>query len=285
LASSLRSTLYKIVEIAEARFEQLVNINWATVLRCPWIANYRVLPKLFVKIEQLLVELFKAIATATDRASVPLKPGHADDKISSFVEASKELTKNIGRSLGFEFNAYKALQAKRTETKLELAPVQLSDGPTSTADKIINFLKPTIGPDKSDEKREDKKPGFKQYSLQVVTADVLGAGTDANVFCMIVGSKARTGKIELGEDESNSRFEHGSVDTFTIDVESDLGEVKELVLGHDNKGGGSDWIVKEARLADLGTQSVYSFACNNTTIGGTFAKKEKLQVSFVPEKQ
>jgi len=136
---------------------------------------------------------------------------------------------------------------------------------------------------KKEEKKDEKQTlgkGFKRYTLDIVTADKLGAGTDANVYVAIVGTKARTVHIPLAEDESNSRFEQGQLDSFSIDVEGDFGDVLEIVLGHDNKGGGSDWNVKEARLADLSTQNVYSFSCD-TVIGGL---ARKCEFSFKPDK-
>jgi len=136
---------------------------------------------------------------------------------------------------------------------------------------------------KKDEKKDEKPKlgkGFKQYTLDLVTADKLGAGTDANVYVVIIGSKAKTVHVPLAEDSSNSRFEQGQLDCFSIDVEGDVGEILELTLGHDNKGGGSDWNVKEARLADLSTQNVYSFSCD-TVIGGL---THKCEFTFKPDK-
>jgi len=114
-----------------------------------------------------------------------------------------------------------------------------------------------------------------------VTSKKVGSGTDANVYCQLIGTKGKTGKILLGDDASNSRFEQGSTDSFNLDVEGDVGEIVELVLGHDNKGGGSDWNVQEARLADTITQNVYSFTCD-AWLGGAFGKP--LERNFKPDK-
>jgi len=288
LTSALRSIMFKILEIGEARFEQLVDINWATILRNPWIGNYRLLPKLFDKIEQLVADLLKAIGAAAGKAAIPIKEPKKDDKADAFVSATQELIKNIGTAIDFEFCAQKSFQASQHQPALELAPVVVQDEEPTAANKILNFLSnpSSIISDKPEEKKDEasKKKGFKQYTLDLITADKIGAGTDADVYCILIGTKARTGRIELGEDETNSRFEQGQVDTFNIDVEEDLGDIKELVLGHDNKGGGSDWNVKEACLSDLATQSVLNFTCD-TVIGGAFLKAEDCHATFHPDKE
>jgi len=226
---------------------------------------------------------------ASDSAPLPAEKS-ADKFADSFVAASEELAKHIGKSIGFSFGAIKAYEISSNNSGVvSLAAPVVEEVPPeeeSAGDKLLNFIS---NPSSIIDKKEDKpavtappKPkGFKQYTLDLVTADTLGAGTDANVYCVLIGTIGRTGTVLLGEDETNSRFEQGCVDSFTIDVDADIGDVKELILGHDNKGGGSDWKVKEARLADLSNQNVLYFPCD-TVIGG-FARK--CEYSFTPEKQ
>lgn len=50
------------------------------------------------------------------------------------------------------------------------------------------------------------------YKVSVITGDVYGAGTDANVFLTIYGDLGDTGERKLGKSETNSnKFERGSV--------------------------------------------------------------------------
>jgi len=156
-------------------------------------------------------------------------------------------------------------------------------------DAVLGFLSnpssilPDFGDEKPDEEGTKKRlppKGFKQYTLDIITADKLGAGTDANVYAVIIGSKGQTSKITFPEDKSNSRFEQGCTDSFTVEVEGDVGDILELVLGHDNKGGGSDWNLSEARLADIASQNVYTFHCD-TVLGGLGRKCEG---TFKPDK-
>lgn len=50
------------------------------------------------------------------------------------------------------------------------------------------------------------------YNVSVMTGDVNGAGTDANVFLTIYGDLGDTGERKLSKSETNSnKFERGSV--------------------------------------------------------------------------
>lgn len=50
------------------------------------------------------------------------------------------------------------------------------------------------------------------YKVSVMTGDVYGAGTDANVFLTIYGDLGDTGERKLSKSETNSnKFERGSV--------------------------------------------------------------------------
>lgn len=50
------------------------------------------------------------------------------------------------------------------------------------------------------------------YNVSVITGDVYGAGTDANVFLTIYGDLGDTGERKLSKSETNrNKFERGSV--------------------------------------------------------------------------
>ena len=50
------------------------------------------------------------------------------------------------------------------------------------------------------------------YKVSVMTGDVYGAGTDANVFLTIYGDQGDTGERKLSKSETNSnKFERGCV--------------------------------------------------------------------------
>lgn len=50
------------------------------------------------------------------------------------------------------------------------------------------------------------------YKVSVMTGDVYGAGTDANVFLTVYGDQGDTGERKLRKSETNgNKFERGSV--------------------------------------------------------------------------
>ena len=57
----------------------------------------------------------------------------------------------------------------------------------------MSFLAEEIPTDNDDE--DDDDDGFRQYLVHVITGDVMGAGTDADVFIIFIGSQNKSGKL------------------------------------------------------------------------------------------
>ena len=56
-----------------------------------------------------------------------------------------------------------------------------------------------------------------------------GAGTDANVFIKIFGSKGDTGKLKLmSAENSKNKFEAGRIDNFKLES-TDIGKVSHII--------------------------------------------------------
>ncbi|XP_075875519.1 lipoxygenase homology domain-containing protein 1 [Nelusetta ayraudi] len=99
-------------------------------------------------------------------------------------------------------------------------------------------------------------PKFNKYVVSVFTADVKGSGTDADVFINIFGELGDTGERLLDNNKNN--FEKGTEDKFTIDSPN-LGKVRKITLGHNNKGSSAGWFVDKVIVDDLGNKTVYEF--------------------------
>ena len=70
------------------------------------------------------------------------------------------------------------------------------------------------------------------YNVSVKTGDNLNAGTDANVYLKIFGSKCVTENIQLKNSDSTfNKFERGRVDLFNIENE-EIGNVIVLFNFH-----------------------------------------------------
>eukprot|EP00736_Rhodelphis_marinus_P000918 Rmarinus@m.27357 len=85
-----------------------------------------------------------------------------------------------------------------------------------------------------------------EYQVHVITGDVSGAGTDANVFLIIFGENGDSGTRQLSKKGKNL-FERGQTDDFVIKA-IDLGELSKVRVWHDNGMFGSSWYLDEIRI-------------------------------------
>jgi PLAT/LH2 domain len=78
-----------------------------------------------------------------------------------------------------------------------------------------------------------------RYSITIKTSDVDSAGTDANVWLMLIGANGQTRPVMLTQSGVNN-FERGREDHFDFE-EADVGPLERLVIGHDSAGEKSGW--------------------------------------------
>uniref|UniRef100_A0A8D3BN03 Lipoxygenase homology domains 1b n=1 Tax=Scophthalmus maximus TaxID=52904 RepID=A0A8D3BN03_SCOMX len=102
-------------------------------------------------------------------------------------------------------------------------------------------------------------PKYNKYVVSVFTADVKGSGTDADVFINIFGEFGDTGERRLDNDKNN--FEKGTEDKFTIEAPN-LGKVRKITIGHNNKGSSAGWFLDKVVVDDMGNKIVYEFPVN-----------------------
>ncbi|CAL8249227.1 unnamed protein product [Merluccius merluccius] len=102
-------------------------------------------------------------------------------------------------------------------------------------------------------------PKYNKYVVSVFTTDIKGSGTDADVFINIFGEFGDTGERRLDNDKNN--FEKGTEDKFTIEAPN-LGKVRKITIGHNNKGSSAGWSVDKVSLDDLGNKTLYDFPVN-----------------------
>ncbi|KAM6034199.1 lipoxygenase homology domain-containing protein 1 [Chlamydotis macqueenii] len=99
-------------------------------------------------------------------------------------------------------------------------------------------------------------PKINKYVVRVFTGEVSGSGTDADVFINIFGDKGDTGVRKLDNDKDN--FEKGAEDKFTLDAPN-LGRLRKINIGHNNKGGSAGWFLEKVIIEDIGNKCVYQF--------------------------
>ncbi|KAL5009405.1 hypothetical protein ScPMuIL_014986 [Solemya velum] len=83
------------------------------------------------------------------------------------------------------------------------------------------------------------------YNIEVHTGTKKYAGTDANVFIKMCGSKGTTKKIGLDDEKNN--FERDMWDRFDREA-LDVGPLEKIIIGHDNFGPGAGWFLDKVKV-------------------------------------
>jgi len=115
------------------------------------------------------------------------------------------------------------------------------------------------------------------YRITTITGHESGAGTDANVWMTLIGVQGKLEKVKLDNDSNN--FETGKVDVFKAEC-LDLGDLKQVIIGHDNSGLGPDWLLDKVYVADHDTGQRWVFPCNKWI--GSGKDDGKLERTLLP---
>ncbi|XP_035999806.1 lipoxygenase homology domain-containing protein 1 isoform X2 [Fundulus heteroclitus] len=99
------------------------------------------------------------------------------------------------------------------------------------------------------------------YEVCVFTGDMMGAGTDANVYINIYGENGDTGERSLSNSDNLNKFERGQEDVFIVTA-IDLGTLKKLRIRHDNTHPYSAWYLDRVEIVDTKEDITYYFPCN-----------------------
>ena len=102
-----------------------------------------------------------------------------------------------------------------------------------------------------------------KYNVFVHTSDKFGAGTDANVFCMLFGEYGDTGERPLSKSSTNkNKFERKKVDEFVFEAVT-LRQLNKIRIGHDGKGAGAGWHLDKVVVREEGKpKTEMVFPCN-----------------------
>jgi len=101
---------------------------------------------------------------------------------------------------------------------------------------------------------------LEDYDVEVYTSDIRGAGTDANVYCLLHGVIGSSAKLKLpGRLEA---FDRGAHDTFTLRGLKGLGSIHKLTIGHDNSGPAPDWHLDRVVVTARRSGKTVVFPCH-----------------------
>ena len=100
------------------------------------------------------------------------------------------------------------------------------------------------------------------YTIKVVTSNIKQAGTDAHVYIDLIGRTNSSGKIPLSTSKLNRNpFEQGKTDEFEVKC-LDLKTLKRIRIGHDGRGFGAGWHLKEVTVHSEIDNRTWLFECN-----------------------
>ncbi|MER5890656.1 PLAT/LH2 domain-containing protein [Streptomyces sp. NPDC001941] len=97
------------------------------------------------------------------------------------------------------------------------------------------------------------------YQISVFTGNVNGAGTDANVFLTLYGSRGSSDELQL--DSEGDDFERASTSVFTYTLE-DLGDLRKVRVRHDNSGARPGWFLSRILVRDMDGDREWTFPCS-----------------------
>nr|XP_020009381.1 lipoxygenase homology domain-containing protein 1-like [Castor canadensis] len=100
------------------------------------------------------------------------------------------------------------------------------------------------------------------YTVTVKTSNILGAGTDANVYIIIFGENGDSGTLALKQSANWNKFERNNTDTFNFSDMLSLGHLCKLRIWHDNKGLFPGWHLSYVDVKDNSRDETFRFQCD-----------------------
>ncbi|XP_026052473.1 lipoxygenase homology domain-containing protein 1-like [Carassius auratus] len=99
------------------------------------------------------------------------------------------------------------------------------------------------------------------FTMRVKTGEKKNAGTDANVYAILYGTKDDTGIINLKASKNHrNKYELGLIDEFTIEA-VDIGKLKRMCIGHDNAGVSPGWFLDWVEIDAPSLGQLLRFPC------------------------
>ncbi|XP_006888187.1 PREDICTED: polycystic kidney disease and receptor for egg jelly-related protein [Elephantulus edwardii] len=119
------------------------------------------------------------------------------------------------------------------------------------------------------------------YLVTVFTGSRWGSGTRADVFIQLIGTEGTSDVHCLSHPHYRTLY-RGSINTFLLTTESDLGDVHTIHVWHNNEGKAPSWYLSRVKVENLFTRHIWLFMCRkwlsvDTSLDRTFhaANKEE----------
>jgi len=120
------------------------------------------------------------------------------------------------------------------------------------------------------------------YTIRTFTSDIKGAGTDARIEITVIGDKGEFGPRKL--DDRRNNFERGQEDEFDVE-DMDVGDIRRIVIGHDNSWAGSAWHLQQVEIFHPGQDRTYYFPCDRWLEKSKVSGMEGCRATLEPSAQ
>ena len=108
------------------------------------------------------------------------------------------------------------------------------------------------------------------YEIKVKTGDVKGAGTDSNVYIILISHSGIESRVIHLDCTWRDDFERGNIDGFMVGGISSLGPIAKVILWRDSSGLNDSWFVEWIKVKSLheADANIDCFPCNRWINGG-----------------
>ncbi|XDA75303.1 hypothetical protein R6Z07M_005513 [Ovis aries] len=112
------------------------------------------------------------------------------------------------------------------------------------------------------------------YLVTVFTGSRCGSGTRANVFIQLHGTEGSSDVHCLSHPQFTTLY-RGSICTFLLATQKDLGDIHSLRVWHNNEGRSPEWYLSRIKVENLFTRHIWLFMCRewlsiDTSLDRTF---------------
>lgn len=87
-----------------------------------------------------------------------------------------------------------------------------------------------------------------QYGLSFKTGNLMGAGTDSDIYVKLVGSKGETNEVEVTALYNGNAFEKGTNHRVVANFDKNIGEIQKVMVRSDMSGVGPDWFLDSIQV-------------------------------------
>ncbi|KFD52391.1 hypothetical protein M514_06772 [Trichuris suis] len=119
------------------------------------------------------------------------------------------------------------------------------------------------------------------YLITVKTGDLLGAGTDSNVYLQMIGDDFESEEWQLKNSKHHrNKFERNKTDQFVFAQRKCCGRLRKIKVRHDNTGHAdpflqkrfigiwSSWYLEYVEVSDIALRTTFRFPCHRWIGGG-----------------